>query len=1556
MNLNIFTMIFNRHSLSSNFSWIRFKFKHIISVWVLCLISQGVWAACSTEIPQAPPLSSIKNPYAKCNEEGDKCYVEPLFKWGSVYSSFTQSNQAPVQYFCDDFEEAIKAARHPEFCEFIGEKYIGAEILLGSPSAPPIFAFAICTGQGPAPGLPNYRGGADLAYFCPNNESAEWHSINGETNRGVFLCPVPAPPLLPEKAKDECDECGGAEGQAVGDPINPTTGNMYHDEVDYAAVGNSPLEFKRRYNSIKSKPGDGALGQQWRHSYSARLELIPTEFENNSYPYAKCENCGIVYDPNAYANISSFNSLYTFLDKNYLNLKSASLKPHTQSTGRVMTGLKMSAQILIKLQRANGRQLIARLYEQGWRADGDVSLKFHQTATGWQLVDEDGTVEAYDSQGKLLSITDRKGVKVGLSYDAANRLTQVSDPYGRTLSFVYDAAGRMVEVKNPLGRATKYSYDTNQRLAGVVYPDGTKKQYVYEVANQPSALTGIVNELGKRVATWTYDASGKATGSSNANGVDKTTITYDEQQSTVKNALGQTTTYAYTAPVLGIALTDSVTYPNGGNRREYDSNGNLIRYTDANGVSHTYTYDLSRNLPLTVTEAAGTAEQRVTINQWHATFKLPTQVTVGNLTATYSHDASGNVLSVSKKDTALNTVQTWRYQYNVAGLMTQSTDPKGIVQRYVYDAKGNIASSVNALGHSTQYTVDAAGQLLTAVAPNGNTVTYSYDVRGRKTGVVKTSRVTALSPALKESTQYRYTAAGQLSGATLPTGQTLAYMYDGAGRLVKVSDNLGNSMVYALDLIGQVKKLEVKDSAGQLSFAVNHVYDEMGNRINSVGARKNDQFAYDGLKQLVAHSDSQGNGSGFAYDGLKRMRTVSNPDGGSVSTDYTVLDQLTRVTGTLNEATQYTVTALDTRQQTVSPDTGKTVYTHDANGNVLSQTDALGNKTSYTYDALNRLTQQTDKDGTTRFTYDESFTNLPGNYNRLTRLVSPSGTQTYQYDGFGRLAQVQQTQGAVVRTTKYAYTAGGQLVTVTYPSGVKVDYQYTGGQVSAVLINGKPQLSQIKYNAVGQLVSGTFANGEKLKRTYDTSGNPTGTALATYGLDATGSIQQITTTPNAVVSMTNINQSIGITYDAMNRITDWNDTFNQKPATGTTIKTTATARYDWDTNSNRRSLNQTQSSQVNAGTVSDTSNTQDLSYGAGNRLTRNTTSQQIGTVTNNRNQAVTLDAAGNTLNDGLRAYSYTAAGRLKSLVSAGKTTQYSYDAQNRRVLKTFGTSSTAYVYAESIGEGSTALSPTSLMGEYSSTNNKDNKEYVYLGDTPIAVVQTGNVLTVQTDHLKTPRQVTDSTKKVIWNWAYSAFGENQPTTTNNTTLNLRYPGQYYDAESKLHYNINRYYDPATGRYTQSDPIGLAGGINTYTYVGGNTVGKTDKNGLQADSALMCRTIGGAWCPPEPDVRPDGRPWGAGCGDPSNDKYIPDGFGDTDFTPACEAHDKCYGTCGMPKETCDNKFYHDLERQCKIKNDVIACQSLIARAYYLAVHYRGADPYNSAQESACSCRK
>jgi len=114
------------------------------------------------------------------------------------------------------------------------------------------------------------------------------------------------------------------------------------------------------------------------------------------------------------------------------------------------------------------------------------------------------------------------------------------------------------------------------------------------------------------------------------------------------------------------------------------------------------------------------------------------------------------------------------------------------------------------------------------------------------------------------------------------------------------------------------------------------------------------------------------------------------------------------------------------------------------------------------------------------------------------------------------------------------------------------------------------------------------------------------------------------------------------------------------------------------------------------------------------------------------------------------------------------------------------------------------------------------------------------IVWLHTDHLLTPRIATDQNGSKVWQWTGDAFGQSKPTI-NITTVNLRLPGQYYDVESGLHYNHFRDYDPELGRYLQSDPIGLAGGMNTYGYAYQNPLMNTDPNGL----LVTPQTIGGA---------------------------------------------------------------------------------------------------------------
>ncbi|MCB0523247.1 MAG: hypothetical protein KDC86_01890 [Saprospiraceae bacterium] len=148
-----------------------------------------------------------------------------------------------------------------------------------------------------------------------------------------------------------------------------------------------------------------------------------------------------------------------------------------------------------------------------------------------------------------------------------------------------------------------------------------------------------------------------------------------------------------------------------------------------------------------------------------------------------------------------------------------------------------------------------------------------------------------------------------------------------------------------------------------------------------------------------------------------------------------------------------------------------------------------------------------------------------------------------------------------------------------------------------------------------------------------------------------------------------------------------------------------------------------------------------------------------------------------------------------------------------------------------------------LYGEYDNSGNLI-REYVWLNGSPLAQVDAGSpeVLTyLHTDHLATPRFGADASGSTVWTWESGAFGTEAPT--GSATVNLRFPGQYFDAETGLHYNWNRTYNPAIGRYVSSDPIGLAGGLNTFAYATLSPLVFIDPEGLQVK---FCCGIGHCW--------------------------------------------------------------------------------------------------------------
>ncbi|MDX1915005.1 MAG: RHS repeat-associated core domain-containing protein [Methylophilus sp.] len=279
-----------------------------------------------------------------------------------------------------------------------------------------------------------------------------------------------------------------------------------------------------------------------------------------------------------------------------------------------------------------------------------------------------------------------------------------------------------------------------------------------------------------------------------------------------------------------------------------------------------------------------------------------------------------------------------------------------------------------------------------------------------------------------------------------------------------------------------------------------------------------------------------------------------------------------------------------------------------------------------------------------------------------------------------------------------------------------------------------------------------------------------------------------------------------------------------------------------------------------AGTV----NTQSFSYDANANRTGSTSpldGSKTYTYTPNTDrlatingQAITMDAMGNTLTARGYTYTWNQAGQLKEVKlgtggSAVLLATYTYDYKGLRVLKTTtaaapqGAGTIEYSYDES----------DHLLTEIRLPN--DNLyTYVWRDDIPVAVIihtaaqQLANptqaisnadqIIYLEVDHLNTPRIGRDQTGKKVWEWQSDAFGSTLANTDpdnngNKVIINLRFPGQQFDPESGLHYNHHRYYDPQLGRYTNSDPSGLQGGLNSFAYVKGNPLKFTDPLGLDA---------------------------------------------------------------------------------------------------------------------------
>jgi YD repeat-containing protein len=458
-------------------------------------------------------------------------------------------------------------------------------------------------------------------------------------------------PYVPPKTVGKpCTPCpcpdggaGSSGGTSCADPINIGTGNVFEEVTDYQTAGQNPLAFMRYYDSA----GGGfafasSLGPSWRTPYDRYIQL-----------------------------------------------------PSTYS---------------IAAERPDGRIVAFKLQNGVWTPDSDVDVTLSRTGSTWTLVDTDDTVETYNDLGTgvalLTSITARNGYTQTLAYNSSNQLISVTDSYNRSLGFTHQN-GLLSTITTPDGLVLSYAYDSNGNLSSVTYSTNpqTSQTYLYENSDFPNALTGIIDENGNRFATWSYDSFGRAISNQHAGGADLMQVAYDDNTGnrTVTNALGEQEVYKFTTLQGVPKLTEidrlaSSTTAAAVRFFTYDSNGYRASETDWNGNKTAFVND-AHGQPTTVTEATGTAQQRITQTTYHPSLHLPVQIVTPGLTTNFTYDAIGNLLSQTQTDTTTNSApystngqaRSWSYAWANA-LPVSVTDPRGHATQFGYDNSGVLTS------------------------------------------------------------------------------------------------------------------------------------------------------------------------------------------------------------------------------------------------------------------------------------------------------------------------------------------------------------------------------------------------------------------------------------------------------------------------------------------------------------------------------------------------------------------------------------------------------------------------------------------------------------------------------------------------------------------------------------------------------------------------------------------------------------------------------------------------------------------------------------------------